>query len=382
MPLHFIGDKDGLVYIAMAFVDGGALDAWVTDDPARQRSAVEVRRVMREVASALGHAHKRGVVHRDIKPHNVLVEAESGRCLVTDFGIASTVDGGRLTATGMMVGTPTYVAPEQVTGEASDHRADLYALGVMAWELLTGHAPFEAPTPTAALMERLGPPPPPVSDVRSGVPPELDAAIRACLEPDPALRVQSAESLLAILDGEVTATNAWSATFTRSVTPVLAAPLPALPVTGELFSEAANHCRWRYPDGGDLPTEEQWEAAARGAAGRLYPWGDEPDPAAANIAGAGRSAPARVGAFPRGATPEGVLDLVGNVWEWTRSPLVAYAGGAPSADSLAAYRVIRGGAWNAPPDVATASFRGYVRPEGPPSALALTGFRCIVPLAR
>jgi iron(II)-dependent oxidoreductase len=172
------------------------------------------------------------------------------------------------------------------------------------------------------------------------------------------------------------------ATATGAPRPWTGAPQASYPVTGVLFAEAANYCRWRHPAGGDLPSEAQWEAAARGTAGRRFPWGDSVDVAAANVAGGGRTAPAPVGAYPRGASPEGVLDLVGNVWEWTRSPLVPYPGGAPLPDSLAQYRVIRGGAWNAPADVATPWFRGYVRPEGPRSALALTGFRCVVPAAR
>ena len=132
VPLHFIGGKDDLLYLAMGFVDGGSL----ADRLQREgRLPIDdVRRLIVEVADALAYAHKRGVVHRDIKPQNVLLDADSGRALITDFGIARTQDGATLTATGMVVGTPAYVAPEQLSGEVSDHRVDIYALGVMTYE--------------------------------------------------------------------------------------------------------------------------------------------------------------------------------------------------------------------------------------------------------
>src|SRR5207247_3847984 len=104
----------------------------------RQLPIDDAARIFGEVASALAHAHKRGVVHRDIKPQNVLLDSETGRALVTDFGIARTAEGGALTATGMVGGTPTYLRPQQVTGEPSDHRADIYALGVLMYQMLTG----------------------------------------------------------------------------------------------------------------------------------------------------------------------------------------------------------------------------------------------------
>src|SRR4051794_3461253 len=138
VPLHFIGQKDDLLYLAMACIDGGSVaDRLEKEGPL---PIADASRIIAEVASALAHAHKRGVVHRDIKPQNVLLDSDSGRSLVTDFGIARTTDSS-LTATGMFVGTPTYLAPEQVTGEPSDHRADIYSLGVMAYEIIGGRTP-------------------------------------------------------------------------------------------------------------------------------------------------------------------------------------------------------------------------------------------------
>ena len=153
VPLHFIGEAQDVVYLAMAFVDGESLaDRIEREGPL---SAEEAARILREVASALDLAHRRGVIHRDIKPQNVLLERETGRSLVTDFGIARTAESASLTASGMMVGTPIYMSPEQVTGGAVDHRADLYALGVMGYEMLVGRPPFGGATPTEILMKRV-----------------------------------------------------------------------------------------------------------------------------------------------------------------------------------------------------------------------------------
>src|SRR3954469_442310 len=203
VPLHFIGQKDDLLYLAMACIDGGSVaDRLDKEGPL---PVADVVRITSEVASALAHAHKRGVIHRDIKPQNVLTDAESGRSLVTDFGIARTADSS-LTSTGMFVGTPAYLAPEQVTGEPSDHRADIYALGVMAYELLAGQTPFVGATPTAVLMKRLAGPPEPITSIRKDTPRELAEVIDACLASDPEQRFQTAGDIVAALGGDASRT--------------------------------------------------------------------------------------------------------------------------------------------------------------------------------
>ncbi len=199
VPLHFIGQKDGLLYLVMECIDGGSLADRIEKEG--RLPPAEVARILREVASALDYAHKRGVIHRDIKPHNVLMEAETGRSLVTDFGIARTAEGGSLTATGMLVGTPAYLSPEQVAGEGGDHRADIYALGVVAYEMLTGQPPFTGPTPTAVLLKRLGEPPPALAKVRPEAPELLRDVIEGMLASDPAQRFQSGGDVVRALDG-------------------------------------------------------------------------------------------------------------------------------------------------------------------------------------
>jgi formylglycine-generating enzyme required for sulfatase activity len=156
-------------------------------------------------------------------------------------------------------------------------------------------------------------------------------------------------------------------------------PLGTLPVTRVTWGDAANYCAWRHRPGGRLPTEFEWEAAARGTAGRAYPYGSVAGTASANTESARRGAPAPVGSFPRGATPDGVHDMSGNVWEWTSSPMHAYPGGKPLPDSMSEYRVIRGGAFDTSDSIATTTSRGYFKVSASPDELPKIGFRCVLP---
>jgi serine/threonine protein kinase len=469
VPLHFIGNKEDLVYIVMQAIDGGSLADRIEKE--KRLPIEEASRYFGEVASALAHAHKRGVVHRDIKPQNVLLDAESGRSLVTDFGIARTAEGGSLTATGMVVGTPTYLSPEQVTGEPSDHRADIYALGVMAYEMLSGEAPFTGATPTAVLMKRLAGPPQPLKERRPEVPSMLADLVDACLATDPNERLNNAADITRALTGaspvsgghttssrirvtksskKAAPTPVWvwvitglsivaagimsiAAIMNREPKPppvlpidpgmaliaggtytigsaddpstspphtvqlaafgidtlevtvgeyerfILANRLPApwttkpdsmLPVTSVLYAEAQNFCSWRR-QGGRLPTEEEWEAAARGSAGRKYPWGNAWVPGAAWLGKRVDVGPVAVGSHPAGRSPEGVHDMIGNVWEWTSSPFAPYG-----KDTVTGYYVIRGGGYSTLPQYATAVYRGQAMPATGRDYLRVTGIRC------
>jgi serine/threonine protein kinase len=142
VPIHDVGERDGVAYLVMALVSGGNLATLMAREG--RLSSNETRRLLREIADALDFAHQRGVIHRDIKPDNILLDGDSGRAMVSDFGIARAMEaGGRLTATGAAVGTPTYMSPEQAVGERQlDGRCDIYALGVVAYQMLAGRVPF------------------------------------------------------------------------------------------------------------------------------------------------------------------------------------------------------------------------------------------------
>ena len=153
-----------------------------------------------------------------------------------------------------------------------------------------------------------------------------------------------------------------------------------VPATHVPWNDAGNYCAWKHPNGGRLPTEIEWEAAARGTSGRTFPWGEGSAGARANTASFGRKLPVPVGSFPSGATPEGVQDMVGNVWEWTGSTLTAYPGAPALPDSMQSYRVSRGGGFDTFDSLATGWLRGRLRVDTPGEALPNTGFRCVVPL--
>jgi len=203
VPIYSVDERDGLVYFVMAFVDGENLAARIHSEGTL--NSTEARRILKEVAEALAYAHERGVVHRDIKPDNIMLCADDdGRVMVTDFGIARAVSEGadsRLTATGMAIGTPAYMSPEQSMGERDiDGRSDLYALGVVGYQMLAGELPFNAPSTPALLVKQISERPTPVDVHRPDAPPDLARAIMILLEKDPANRFPSAEALVTALD--------------------------------------------------------------------------------------------------------------------------------------------------------------------------------------
>jgi serine/threonine-protein kinase len=202
VPIHQVVDEGGLVCFVMGFVDGESLGARL-----KRRTKLpveEVRRIMKETADALGLAHAMAIIHRDIKPDNILLEGTRRRVMVTDFGIAkalSEVGPGSLTGTGVAIGTPHYMSPEQAAGEREiDARSDLYALGVVAYEAVTGELPFQAPTVPGILMKQITEPAPDIKATRPEVPDELAASIMRCLEKDPGDRWPTADSLRRALE--------------------------------------------------------------------------------------------------------------------------------------------------------------------------------------
>jgi serine/threonine-protein kinase len=150
VPIYSVDEQGGIVYFVMGLVLGQSVASHLATD--RQWPADRTERVLREVADALAYAHSRGVIHRDVKPDNILIERDTGRALVSDFGIARASEGeSRLTLTGVAVGTPAYMSPEQALGERElDGRSDLYSLGVVGYQMLTGEQPFRRATAAVA----------------------------------------------------------------------------------------------------------------------------------------------------------------------------------------------------------------------------------------
>jgi len=200
LSLYDSGEVQGFLYYVMPYVEGESLRDRL--DREKQLPINDVIRIMHEVADALAYSHARGVVHRDIKPGNVLL---SGRhAVVTDFGVAKALSasgGDKATTVGMAVGTPQYMAPEQAMGEANvDHRADIYALGLLAYEMLAGRATFDADTPQAMLAAHVMETPVDILTRRKGMPPLLAEAVMRCLAKNRADRWQSAEELVLRLE--------------------------------------------------------------------------------------------------------------------------------------------------------------------------------------
>jgi serine/threonine-protein kinase len=186
------GEAEGTYYIAMEFLDGRSLKELIV---ARGPSPIPVAiGYARQVLAALRFSHRNGIVHRDIKPHNVIVDAE-GRIKVTDFGIARAGAASQMTEAGSIIGTAQYLSPEQARGAPVDQTSDLYSVGVLLYELLTGSVPFTGDTPVEIAMKHLSQVPEPPSVKRPEVPEDLDAVVLRALAKDPADRYPSAEEM-------------------------------------------------------------------------------------------------------------------------------------------------------------------------------------------
>ena len=448
VPLYEAGETDGLLYYVMAYVPGETLA-----DRLRREGALplaEALRLTAEVGDALQYAHEQGVIHRDVKPSNILLSR--GHAVLMDFGIAKAMSadsdptGPALTATGVVVGTAEYMSPEQAAGEKRiDARTDVYALAAVLYEMLSGEPPFTGPSLQAIVARVIADPPRSVRTIRPDLPPHVERALASALAKTPADRpatVQQFVELLAHADGRpagrlsrwarvggaaaivLAAGLVWWVLAGRHRTPAPAGVRPpsamvlvpggeypvggaagraqrrvrldafyldstevtvaaygryltatrglapwssvrdsAWPVTAVLWTEADAFCRWRDA-GGRLPSEAEWEAAARGPTGSRYPWGDAWAPGRANADSiAGTLKPPAT--FPLGRSWIGAVDLVGNAWEWTATADTGQRG---------VRHVIKGGGFDSPPENALPAFRAVLPDDR--SALANTGFRC------
>jgi serine/threonine-protein kinase len=237
VPVLSAGVSDGLPYYTMPYVEGESLRARMTRGAL---DAPEAVRILRDVAAALSYSHEHGIVHRDVKPDNVLLARH--HALVTDFGVAKALsmsaarpDGAMLTTLGIAMGTPAYMAPEQAAADpAADHRVDIYALGAMAYEMRSGVALFGERSPSALLAALVTERPVALDVRRPGLPPALSALVMRCLEKDPADRPQTADEVLAALDAVSTPS-----------TPIVLSPSSGIASRGSAATSAPRVARRR-----------------------------------------------------------------------------------------------------------------------------------------
>lgn len=222
IPIYRVESEAGLNYFVMKYVGGGSLEQLVEQGPL----AIDLaRRVLREAAMALGHAHKRGIVHRDVKPANIMLEAD-GRVVLTDFGISKALEGGSaLTGTGNIIGTPHYMAPEQAKGVEVDGRADQYALAVVGYQIITGKQPFDGSS-HSILYKHVFEQPPRIFETRPDAPADLCAALDRALSKEPERRFATMEDFATAVSGERTGQR------TVVISPVKPPSRGARPVSG------------------------------------------------------------------------------------------------------------------------------------------------------
>src|SRR3954468_10268679 len=190
------GEYDGTYYIAMEFLRGRTLKQLISQEaPLEQVRALDITV---QILRAAGFGHRRGVIHRDFKPQNVIIDEED-RVKVTDFGIAR-AGASEITETGSIMGTAQYLSPEQAQGTAAEESSDLYSIGVMLFEMITGQLPFDGESAVAVALRHLTEPPPPVHALRPDVHPALEAVVNHALAKDPRQRFQDADSFIAALE--------------------------------------------------------------------------------------------------------------------------------------------------------------------------------------
>jgi len=278
ISIYRVGKTGRVIYFVMKYIRGGSLSKVLAER--KKLTPPEIRKLLVEVGSALGYAHTRGIVHRDIKPDNIMFD-EFGACVVTDFGIAKAGTSSRLTGTGMSIGTPHYMSPEQARAQAIDGRSDLYSLGVVAYQALVGEVPYDGEDSFAIgykhIMEPIPVPLLDTSDER-----RLFEVIKRLIQKDPLDRFQKAEDLLKVLEGQPSAqvaakrvTQSQQVMAVQSTTPLPAVPGRA-PVVGPPLSGrpsvAAPSPTTSGPDTPRRPVMRRSVAAPDPDSGRWVPW--------------------------------------------------------------------------------------------------------------
>jgi outer membrane protein assembly factor BamB/predicted Ser/Thr protein kinase len=245
LPVHDFGEDDGYTYIVMPYVERGTLADQLEGRPL---PIEQIEKVISQVGDALNYAHSRGLVHRDVKPSNILID-ELGNCLLTDFGIAKIVEGtSKFTQTGAIIGTPEYMSPEQILGEKLDGRSDIYSLGVVLYEIATGRPPYRAETPPAVFVKHLHDPLPPPRTFNPDLPEPLVKVILKSLAREPEERFKTAADMVQALKQAITPEEREETVLEEVHVPAAptlleevvepAPPLPAAPEFGEVAPAA------------------------------------------------------------------------------------------------------------------------------------------------
>ncbi|MCB0191843.1 MAG: protein kinase [Anaerolineae bacterium] len=255
LPVHDFGADGDLYYMVMRYVEGGTLSDLMGQPLPYER----IVQYVGDVARALDYAHRQGVVHRDIKPSNMLID-QHGEILLTDFGIAKIMEGAnatQLTATGNIIGTPAYMAPEQAQGAKVDGRSDIYSLGVVLYELLTGQPPYQAETPFAIALKHISEPLPPPRKIKSDIPEAFEQVVLKSMAKEPEHRFATAAQMAEALQAALKASESPSATplpFISTIPDEEATQLGQLPLDKRSGTEAVRS-----------PSQTQAEASAKPA---------------------------------------------------------------------------------------------------------------------
>ncbi len=275
IPIHRVESESGLHYFVMKYVTGRSLDSML--EGGQPLPIPFATRVLTEAATALGHAHQRGVVHRDVKPANIMLGADD-HVVLTDFGISKVGDlTSQLTQTGMIVGTPYYMAPEQATGREVDGRADQYSLAVLGFQLLTGKLPFTGDSAHTIIYRHVSEEAPRASSLRADVPPAVDATLARALLKHPEERFATMEEFAAALGGDGAATQPVSrAAATRAMNAATARTATPKPVV-------RRRSRWPAAIAATLATAVVGVAAIWMVRGRLGPSSVSASPAETQV---------------------------------------------------------------------------------------------------